>query len=322
MSSISDILKPIEPELTEFHLRFSSYLENKSSLLEEIIRYILQQKGKRIRPALVLLSAKLTGGVNDRSYRGAILVELLHTATLVHDDVVDDADMRRAVPSINALWKNKVAVLIGDYLLSRGLLLSLDHGDYDQLTILSRAVRDMSEGELVQIEKSRMLNTTEDVYFRIIQGKTGSLISSGCEIGALSNTTSPEVLERLRTIGSYLGIAFQIRDDLLDFTEGGTGKPAGLDLKEKKMTLPLIYALANTPADEQNRIRRKIRLAKKVADFEEIRQFIIDKKGIEYGHQVAGKYAQLATDELMTFPASEARDAFTNLIRFIVNRSY
>lgn len=323
MKPISDILSPLEDDFQVFHSRFSDYLKSDTPLLDKILQYILRQKGKQIRPALVLLSSHLTGGINEKSYRGAILVELLHTATLVHDDVVDDADMRRSLPSVNALWKNKIAVLIGDYLLSRGLLLSLNNQDFSQLAILSRAVKEMSEGELIQIEKSRLLNTTEEIYFKIIQGKTASLISSGCEIGGLSNTTDPEKLLTLRNIGHYLGLAFQIRDDVFDYmiNDDDIGKPIGLDIKEKKLTLPLIYALDQSSESEKKAIKKLIESGKKAAEFLEIVDFIRQKRGVEYSNQVAYDYAGKAKGELMKFPESEYRAAFSDLIDFVITRT-
>jgi len=323
LKSISTILKPLEPDFKIFQEKFADYLKTDTPLLDKILDYILKQKGKQIRPALVLLSAHLTGDVNERTFRGAILVELLHTATLVHDDVVDDADMRRSLPSINALWKNKIAVLIGDYLLSRGLLLALDNQDFAQLTILSRAVKEMSEGELIQIEKSRLLNTTEDVYFRIIQGKTASLISSGCEIGGLSNTTDAAVLQSLRELGQFLGIAFQIRDDLFDYisNDDDIGKPIGLDIKEKKLTLPLIYALKQSSEKEVRSIKRLIEKGRKAAEFEAIVDFIKEKQGVEYATKVAFDYAERAKERIRMFPESIYRESFLDVVDFVVNRT-
>lgn len=323
MKSISTILKPLEPDFKVFQEKFADYLKTDTPLLDKILDYILKQKGKQIRPALVMLSAHLTGNVNERTFRGAILVELLHTATLVHDDVVDDADMRRSLPSINALWKNKIAVLIGDYLLSRGLLLALDNQDFAQLTILSRAVKEMSEGELIQIEKSRLLNTTEDIYFRIIQGKTASLISSGCEIGGLSNTTDAKILQSLRELGQFLGIAFQIRDDLFDYitNDDDIGKPIGLDIKEKKLTLPLIYALKQSSETEVKTIKRLIEKGRKAAEFEAIVDFIKEKQGVEYATRVANDYAERAKERIRTFPESIYRESFLDVVDFVVNRT-
>lgn len=323
MKSISNILKPLEPDFKIFQEKFAVYLKSDTPLLDKILDYILKQKGKQIRPALVFLSAHLTGGVNELTFRGAILVELLHTATLVHDDVVDDADMRRSLPSINALWKNKIAVLIGDYLLSRGLLLALDNKDFEQLTILSRAVKEMSEGELIQIEKSRLLNTTEEVYFRIIQGKTASLISSGCEIGGLSNTTDPKILKSLRELGQFLGIAFQIRDDLFDYisNDDDIGKPIGLDIKEKKLTLPLIYSLKQSSEKEVRSIKRLIERGRKAAEFEAIVDFIKEKQGVEYATKVAFDYAELAKERIRQFPESVYRESFLDVVDFVVNRT-
>lgn len=323
MKNLSQILKPLESELNIFQVRFDHYLQTNNSLLNKIISYVLKQKGKRIRPSLVILSSQLVGGVNESTYRGAILVELLHTATLVHDDVVDDADMRRGLPSINALWKNKIAVLIGDYFLSRGLLLSLDHHEYRQLQILSSAVKAMSEGELLQVEKSRKLDITEDIYYKIIYAKTASLIASSTQIGGLSQNVTDEVLLQLKSIGENLGIAFQIRDDLFDYIQNNKdiGKPIGLDVKEKKLTLPLIFALRNSSEKEQSYIKKLISKPKKTKEFEIIKDFIHEKGGILYATQAAESYAEKALQSLNQFPESEAKTVFGEIIEFTVRRT-
>ncbi|KXK56913.1 MAG: Polyprenyl diphosphate synthase [Chlorobi bacterium OLB7] len=249
---LSTISRPIEPHLKEFRKFFRESMNSKMLLLDTVVRYILRQKGKQVRPILVLLSAEVAGGTTRRAYVGATMVELLHTATLVHDDVVDEADERRGFPSINAVWKNKVAVLVGDYLLSRGLLVAVENKEYEFLGVTSEAVRRMSEGELLQIQKSRKLDIKEEEYFKIISDKTASLISTCCELGARSATDDPAAHHALRTYGEMVGIAFQIRDDIFDYvsTDAAIGKPTGNDLKEKKLTLPLIYSMNNAPRKE------------------------------------------------------------------------
>ncbi len=244
----------IDPELAAFEQKFKAAVKSKAPLLDRITHYIINRKGKQLRPRFVLLSAKLFGPITERSYRAAALVELLHTATLVHDDVVDESMERRGFFSINALWKNKVAVLVGDYLLSKGLLLSLDNQDFETLKILSDAVRKMSEGELLQIEKSRKLNLDEDVYLEIIQNKTASLLASACAAGAWSTTQDQDLTEKMRLFGEKVGMAFQMKDDLFDYGTADVGKPTGNDIKEKKLTLPLIYTINNASSD----LRRKM----------------------------------------------------------------
>ena len=260
--NLSQIQSPISNELKDFDKSFKEYLKSDIRLVEFAIRFILSQKGKKIRPVLVLLSAKMCGGVKNRSFRGASLVELLHTATLVHDDVVDKAEKRRGLPSLNKIWGNKIAVLVGDYLLSKGLMISVDNEDFDFLRTITDTVKKMSEGELLQIYKAKKLDINEETYFKIISYKTASLISTCCEIGARSSTDAPNKIDALRNYGEYLGIAFQIQDDILDFV-GKTkifGKVQGGDLKEKKITLPLIYALNNSSKDKSKAI---IKLLKK-----------------------------------------------------------
>jgi octaprenyl-diphosphate synthase len=290
-------------------------------LLDKITQYVLRQKGKRIRPILVLLSAQLCGGISETSYRAAALVELLHTATLVHDDVVDDAERRRGMFSINALWKNKIAVLIGDFLLSRGLLLSLDHHDYSVLHALSDAVRRMSEGELLQIEKSRLLDIDEETYFRIISDKTASLIAACTTSGALSATDDDDLIDRMRTMGEKLGLAFQIRDDLFDFGIKDVGKPIGIDLQEKKMTLPLIYALRESGRGEKRRIMNIVQQDDKSrSDIRTVSQFVADRGGIAYARRRMNAFAREAHAQLVDVPPSDARDALLDLVAFTVQR--
>ena len=319
--SLRDIRKPIEVELGEFRAYYRNAMRSPVALLDKVVQYVLRQKGKRIRPLLVLLSAKVCGEVTPASYRGAALVELLHTATLVHDDVVDEAEKRRGVFSINALWKNKVSVLFGDFLLSRGLLLALEHGDYDLLHVMSDAVRRMSEGELLQIEKSRHLDIDEATYFRIISDKTASLISACTAAGATSATDDKEVVARMKEIGELMGLAFQIRDDLFDFGVADVGKPLGIDLKDKKMTLPLIAALRSADQSERRRILRIVRKGRPSrTDVRQVARFVEDAGGIAYARDVMMRHAMQARDLLGSFPPGDARDSMVSLIDYSVTR--
>jgi len=321
--SLRDIQRPVAQELEHFQRYFRESMRTSVPLLDHVARYLLRQKGKRIRPLLVLLSAKLCGGVTEASYRAAALVELLHSATLVHDDVVDGAERRRGMFSINAIWKNKVAVLFGDFLLSRGLLLALEHQDYATLHALSDAVRRMSEGELLQIEKSRRLDIDEATYFRIIGDKTASLIAACTKCGALSATSDEAVVESMYTMGEKLGLAFQIRDDLFDYGLDDVGKPIGIDLKEKKLTLPLIYALRMAPAAESQQILRIVRKKKKSRqDIRTVAHFAETYGGIEYAWQQMEALATDARSILAQFPPSEARSALMDLVDYTVTRSH
>lgn len=293
------------------------------ALLDRIMQYIVKRKGKQLRPMFVLLAAKLGGPINDTSYRAASLVELLHTATLVHDDVVDEAMERRGFFSINAIWKNKIAVLVGDYLLSKGLLLSLNNKDHLVLQILSNAVKEMSEGELLQIEKSRNLNLSEEVYYEIIKGKTASLLASSCAAGASSTFESEYAVEQMRLFGEKVGMAFQIKDDLFDYGSANVGKPTGNDIREKKLTLPLIYTLNNCDASTRKRIiyivKNENTQANKV-------KYIIEQVeafgGIEYATKKMFAYRDEALDVLHKFPNSEVRDALEELVRYTTDRVY
>lgn len=320
-ASLQEIRRPIEAELDAFRRYYRNAMRSPVALLDKVVQYVLRQKGKRIRPVLVLLSARICGDINETSYRGAALVELLHTATLVHDDVVDDAERRRGVLSINALWKNKVAVLFGDFLLSRGLLLALEHREYDLLHVLSDAVRRMSEGELLQIEKSRHLDIDESTYFRIISDKTASLISACTAAGAISATDNPESIARMKDIGEKMGLAFQIRDDLFDFGVADVGKPLGIDLKEKKMTLPLIAALRNAEGAERRRVMRIVRKRKKSrTDVREVAQFVDAHGGITYARDIMMQHASAARRLLATFPDGDARQSMISLIDYTITR--
>ena len=319
--SLKTIQEPVAEELQAFHRYFRTAMTSDIGLLDRVIRYVLRQKGKRIRPLLVLLTAKTCGEVTERSYRGAALVELLHTATLVHDDIVDDADRRRGMLSINAVWKNKVAVLLGDFLLSRGLLLALDHNDYPLLHVLSDAVRRMSEGELLQIEKSRRLDIDEETYFRIISDKTASLISACTSCGAISVTDDELVVVKMREMGEKLGLAFQIRDDLFDYGLKDVGKPLGIDLQEKKMTLPLIYSLAHAGKSDHKHIMRIVKKKKKSrTDIREVNQFVEAAGGIAYARDRMFTFADEARTILHEFQDSPARTSLLDLVDFTIKR--
>ncbi|MBT3302154.1 MAG: polyprenyl synthetase family protein [Bacteroidetes bacterium] len=318
---LKKIKSPVIKELEEFNTFFYNSLKSKVSLLDTILKYIVKQKGKQVRPLFVLLSAGLNGQINQKTYRGAALIELLHTASLVHDDVVDDSMQRRGVFSINALWKNKISVLIGDYLLSRGMLLALNNKDYETLEITSEAVKMMSEGELLQIEKARTLDIKEDVYFKIIKMKTASLIASSCAIGAASVEASEMDQNLMKEFGENTGIAFQIKDDLLDFSTDITGKPKGTDLKEKKLTLPLIYALKKADKSEKKRIINLIsRHHKKKDTYHTVIRFIEENKGFEYAIQLMNEYRQKALDNLKPFPDNAYKQSLTELVNFTVDR--
>ena len=297
-------------------------MKSKVGIVDLIANYILKQKGKKIRPLLVLLSGKLSGEVNSRTYRGAILVELLHTATLVHDDVVDSAEKRRGLPSINAVWKNKVAVLMGDYLLSRGLLLSVDGNDFDFLKVITETVKRMSEGELLQIKKTQKLNIDEETYFRIISDKTASLLSTCCEIGAISSNDDSEKISALRNFGEYLGLAFQIKDDILDYKGSSklVGKPLGADIKDKKITLPLIHSLSKASKSEKSDIIKLVKNSKKKKNIGEIIEFVEKYDGIEYAYQSAKLYAEKAKKCLEIFDPSPEKVSLVNLVDFVIDR--
>ena len=313
----------ISKELIAFEHYFKEAVKSKISLLDRIMNYIVKRKGKQLRPMFVLLSAKLGGEINPASYRAASLVELLHTATLVHDDVVDEAYERRSFFSINALWKNKVAVLVGDYLLSKGLLLSLDNNDFEVLKILSEAVKMMSEGELLQIEKARNLNIHEEVYYEIIKGKTASLLASACGAGASTTFKDKEKIEKLKLFGEKTGMAFQIKDDLFDYGNENIGKPTGNDIKEKKLTLPLIYTLNN--CDKALKKKLIFILKNENKDKEKIK-FVINavnaKGGIDYATKKMFCYRNEALSILHEFPQSEVRDALEQLVLYTTDRNY
>ena len=318
-----NVKKIIGSELETFETKFADAVKSNTPMLDRIMKYLIRQKGKKLRPMFVFLSAKLTGTVNESTYRAAALVELLHTATLVHDDVVDDSMERRGFFSINALWKNKIAVLVGDYLLSKGLLLSTSHNDFQHLHILSEAVKQMSEGELLQIEKARNLNLREEIYFEIIRNKTASLLSSACAVGAYSATGNTEASEKMKKFGELVGIAFQIKDDLFDYGTADVGKPTGNDIKEKKLTLPIIYTLNRV---EKNLKRRLIYILKNENRRKDSVNFVIEtvtaSGGMAYAEKKMIEYRDAALDILHSFPPSEVRDAFEELVRYTTDRKY
>jgi len=315
-------LQIISAELTEFEEHFRQSVKSNVPLLDRIMHYIVKRKGKQLRPMFVLLSARLGGQVNPSTYRAASLVELLHTATLVHDDVVDEALERRGFFSINALWKNKIAVLVGDYLYSKGLLLSLDNDDYKPLQILTTAVKMMSEGELLQIEKSRNLNLDEQVYYEIINGKTASLLASACAAGACTTFNDDAKVEQMRVFGQKVGMAFQVKDDLFDYGTADVGKPTGNDIKEKKLTLPLIYTLNNCSKELKKQI---IHIIKNENTNKEKVKFITDmverEGGIKYAHQKMLAFKDEALAILFRFPKSDVRDALEEMVIYTTDRT-
>jgi octaprenyl-diphosphate synthase len=297
-------------------------MKTKVLLLDKIMGYIVKRKGKQMRPMFVFLSAGLCGEIKEATFRGAALIELLHTATLVHDDVVDEANYRRGFFSVNALWKNKIAVLVGDFLLSRGLLLSVENKDFDLLRIVSSAVREMSEGELLQFEKSRKLDITEDVYFDIIRQKTASLIASCCAVGASSAGASDTVTREMRLFGEKIGMAFQIKDDLFDYGEEEIGKPVGIDIKEKKMTLPLIYALSRSGWMEKRRIMNILKNeSEKPKKVREVIDYVKRSGGIDYAHAAMNKFHQEALNVIAGYPESAYKKSLIQLVQFTIDRN-
>jgi octaprenyl-diphosphate synthase len=314
---------PIQEELKLFEEKFAQHAKSKNSMLDRIMRFIIKRKGKQMRPMFVFLSAKLCGTINESTYRAAALIELLHTATLVHDDVVDDANIRRGFFSVNALWKNKVAVLVGDYLLSKGLLLSLENDDFEILKIVSTAVREMSEGELLQIEKTRKLDIEEEVYFEIIRSKTASLLASACGVGAWSTTHDEVLTQKMRLFGEKLGISFQIKDDLFDYGQDNIGKPTGIDIKEKKMTLPLIYTLQHADKATRQRIIYIIKNHNKdKAKVNEVIDYVKQSGGIAYAEERMRAYQEEALSILHTFPESDTRQALEDLVKYVTQRKH
>jgi len=322
MLSINEIKRPIAADIDAFEEKFKTSMQSSVPLLDRITHYIVKRKGKQIRPMFVFFSASICGGINESTHRGAALVELLHTATLVHDDVVDNSYQRRGFFSINALWKNKIAVLVGDYLLSKGLLLSVENNDFNLLKIVSEAVKQMSEGELLQIEKVRRMDIDEPIYYEVIRQKTASLIASCCACGAASAGANEQMIEKMRLFGEKIGIAFQIKDDMFDFGTDDVGKPLGIDIKEKKVTLPLIYSLGNSKKSDKKRI---INLVKNHNDDPEkigrIISFVQATGGLQYAETQMKKYQDEAFEILNTFPPSEARSGLEQLVRFTTERN-
>ena len=320
--SIKDIQFPVAEEMKAFEHKFRQFMKSDVMLLDQIMNYIVRRKGKQLRPMFVFLTAGVCGTVAESTYRGAALIELLHTATLVHDDVVDDSNYRRGFFSVNALWKNKIAVLVGDYLLSRGLLLSVDYEEFDILKIVSTAVRELSEGELLQIEKARRLDINEEVYYQIIKQKTASLIASCCAVGACSVGAGQDVVKRMHAFGEKVGMAFQIKDDLFDYGEDEIGKPLGIDIKEKKMTLPLIYALNKAGWLEKRRIINIIRNeSHKPKKVNEVIAFVKDSGGLAYAQEVMQRYVEEARVLLHEFADSPHRQSLEHLVQYTIERS-
>lgn len=321
VKSLRTIQAPIVEELQEFEQRFRDSMRSPVPLLDRITFYIVRRKGKQVRPMFIFLTAKLCKDITDATYTAASLVELLHTASLVHDDVVDDANERRGFFSINALWKNKAAVLVGDFLLTRGLALALKKKQYQLLQIVSNAFEAITEGELLQLEKARRLDIDEEVYYEVIRKKTASLIASACAAGAASTTTDEEIVEKMRLFGETIGMAFQIRDDLFDFGASDVGKPLGIDIKEKKMTLPLIYALQQTDKQNRKRIIRKIKKSsEEPATIREVIEFVRQSGGLEYARKVMLQFRDDAFEILHSFPTSPARESLEDLVNFVVER--
>ncbi|MFQ5334438.1 MAG: polyprenyl synthetase family protein [Flavobacteriales bacterium] len=324
MAAALDLIKaPIREEMEQFEDRFKEEMKSSVPLLDRITYYIIRRKGKQLRPILVFLSAKLCGGVTGSTYHAAALIELLHTATLVHDDVVDDAGKRRNYFSLNALWKNKIAVLVGDYLLSRGLLLSVENKEHDLLRIVSNAVKEMSEGELLQMEQTRRLNITEETYLRIIRKKTAALISACCTCGAVSAGADSGVVEKMRQFGELTGMAFQVKDDLFDYGNGAaTGKPSGIDIKERKLTLPLIHTLNKVTSARRRRIKSIIKNHNhEKQKVQEVIEVVKSNKGIDYAHARMLEYRDESIKILRGMPPNASRDALELLVNYTVERS-
>jgi len=321
MSSLKDLQRPIKSELQEFERYFESSMDSKVALLNRISHYIVKRKGKQVRPMLVMLCAKCYGEVGQTTHVAASLIELLHTATLVHDDVVDDAHMRRGFFSINAIWKNKIAVLVGDFFFAKGFMLALEHEQYQLLQIISEATKLMSEGELLQMEKSRKLDITEDVYYDIIQRKTASMLAAACAAGAASVTDDKEHIQRMKDFGNYAGMSYQIKDDLFDYGYANVGKPTGNDIKEKKLTLPLIHALSKAPSSDAKHIIKRIKKAsKKKSTRQEIFSFVNDYNGLEYAAEKMHHYRDLAFQSIAPVKTSDSKESLLALVEYMTTR--
>lgn len=321
---VEDIKKPISEEIKLFEQKFYDSMHTKVPLLDKVTRFIVTTKGKQMRPMFVFLCAKLVGEVNEKTFRGASMIELIHTATLVHDDVVDESFKRRNFFSINALWKNKIAVLVGDFLLSKSVLLSTDNKDYDLLAVIARTIREMSEGELLQLEKARTLDITEDVYYEIIRQKTATLIAACCEIGVLSNNADEILAKKMQNFGTLTGMAFQIKDDLFDYLSANAiGKPVGIDIKEQKMTLPLIFSLKN--ASEKDR-KYHFQTIKKYKEnkkrVKELIDFVKNTGGLDYALSVMNDYQQKAKLILDEFPENEAKKSLNLMLDYVIQRKF
>ncbi|SMO74656.1 polyprenyl synthetase family protein [Gracilimonas mengyeensis] len=319
--TLKEITAPVSENLSEFRRFFKDTIRSDVFLLDQIVRYLIRQKGKELRPTLVFMSARLFGDINERTYVGATMIELLHTATLIHDDVVDEADTRRGLLSINKIWNNKAGVLLGDFLLSKGLLIALEHEEFQLLKVQSRAVQSMSEGELRQLKTAGLFNMTEERYFQIISEKTASLISTCCECGAVSTTDDEEIHELMREIGMNIGIAFQIRDDLFDYGAYDVGKPTRNDIQERKVTLPLIKAFEQAPKRKSAHIRALMKKRKKTSsNVEDIVDFVHQNGGMESARESMYEYANKAIDGLNTLPASDAKQDLADLIHYVITR--
>jgi octaprenyl-diphosphate synthase len=319
---LKDIQAPVATEMADFEKKFRQSMKSKVMLLDKITGYIVRRKGKQMRPLFVFLSAGATGTIGESTFRGASLIELLHTATLVHDDVVDNSDKRRGFFSINALWKNKIAVLVGDFLLSRGLILALENDDIDLLKITTKAVKDMSEGELLQMEKARKLDISEEIYFEVIRQKTASLITSCCKVGASSSGADQAMIDKMGQFGECVGMAFQIKDDLFDYGTFEIGKPTGIDIREKKMTLPLIHALSKASRGEINRVKRLVKQSEnKPKSVFEVIDFVKKSGGIDYAISVMEDYHRKAKDILKTLPDSTYKTSLEQLVQFTIERT-
>ena len=321
MMSVKEIMDPISSEMSEFEVRFRENMKSEVPMLDKVTHYVIRRKGKQMRPMFIFLTAKMLGNINDKTYDAATLVELLHTATLVHDDVVDDANERRGFFSVNALWKNKIAVLVGDYMLSKVLTLSIEKNNADLLEIVARTVKEMSEGELLQIEKARKMDITEEVYFNVIKKKTASLIATCCEGGALS-VDRQDISEKMRLFGETIGIAFQIKDDIFDYgTPDDIGKPTGLDIRERKMTLPLIYVLNTAPIEVKKTLINIVKNHNEnPVKVKEAVELVIKHGGIEYTHAKMLEYKEKALELLEDIPNSEAKNAILGLVEYTTNR--
>ena len=323
MKVVEQIKEPIYAEMELFEEKFSASMSSNTALLNRITHFIVNRKGKQMRPMFVFLTAKLinNGEVNERTYRGASVIELIHTATLVHDDVVDDSNMRRGFFSVNALWKNKIAVLVGDFMLSKGMLLCIENEDYDLLRIISKAVREMSEGELLQIEKARKLDITEDIYYNIIRQKTATLLAACCEMGAQSVSKDEQMVEKIRLFGEYIGMAFQIKDDLFDYGESKIGKPTGIDIKEQKMTLPLIHTLNTVSKKEKDWIIQSVKTHnREKKHVRAVIDLVISSGGLDYAVKKMEEFQQKALSILSDFPENEFRDSLEKMVNYVISR--